>query len=74
MTGRYLLDTNIVIAVFNGDALLQRRVVNTSEVFLSIVSLGELYYGASKSKRISENVERVEQFAAGTTVLVACNS
>ena len=69
MTGKYLLDTNIVIAVFNGDALLQHRVINAPEVFLSIVTLGELFYGARNSKRVQENIARIEQFAASTTVL-----
>jgi tRNA(fMet)-specific endonuclease VapC len=69
VTGRYLLDTNIVIGVFNGDSLLQHRVTNTPEIFLSIVSLGELFYGARNSNRIQENVDRVEQFAASVIVL-----
>lgn len=69
MTGRYLLDTNIVIAVFNGDTLLQRRVANAPEAFVSIVTLGELFYGAYHSQRIDPNVARIEQFETGITVL-----
>jgi len=69
VTGRYLLDTNIVIGIFNGDALLQRRLANSTEVFLSIVVLGELLYGALKSSRAAENLARIEQFAISTTIL-----
>jgi tRNA(fMet)-specific endonuclease VapC len=69
VTGRYLLDTNIVIGIFNGESLLQHRVINTPEVFLSIVSLGELFYGARNSHRVQENVTRIEQFATSVTVL-----
>ncbi len=69
MTGRYLLDTNIVIAIFNGDALLQRRVLNAPEAFVSIVTLGELFYGAYNSQRIEANVDRIEQFAIGIKIL-----
>lgn len=69
MTGRYLLDTNIVIAVFNGDALLQRRVISTPEIYLSIVTLGELFYGAHNSQRVQENVDRIDDFASSTTIL-----
>jgi tRNA(fMet)-specific endonuclease VapC len=69
VTGRYLLDTNIVIAVFNGDTLLQRRVANAPEAFVSIVTLGELFYGAYHSRRIDANVVRIEQFETGITVL-----
>lgn len=73
MTGRYLLDTNIVIAVFNGDTLLQRRVANAPEAFVSIVTLGELFYGAYHSQRINANVARIEQFETGITIL-GCDS
>jgi tRNA(fMet)-specific endonuclease VapC len=69
VTGRYLLDTNIVIAVFNGDALLQRRVTTTPEVYISIVTLGELFYGAHNSQRVQENVDRIDDFASSTTIL-----
>jgi tRNA(fMet)-specific endonuclease VapC len=69
VTGRYLLDTNIVIAIFNGDTLLQRRVANAPEAFLSIVTLGELFYGAYHSQRVDSNVARIEQFETGITVL-----
>jgi tRNA(fMet)-specific endonuclease VapC len=69
VTGRYLLDTNIVIGIFNGDALLQRRLANSTEVFLSIVVLGELLYGALSSTRTRENLARIELFASYTTIL-----
>lgn len=69
MIGRYLLDTNIVIAVFNGDTLLQRRVANAPEAFVSIVTLGELLYGAYRSQRIGANVARIEQLETDITVL-----
>jgi tRNA(fMet)-specific endonuclease VapC len=69
VTGRYLLDTNIVIAIFNGDSLLQRRVLNAPEAFVSIVTLGELFYGAYNSQRLEANVDRIDQFATGITIL-----
>jgi tRNA(fMet)-specific endonuclease VapC len=69
VTGKYLLDTNIVIAVFSGDTLLQRRVANAPEAFVSIVTLGELFYGAYHSQRIDTNVARIEQLEAGITIL-----
>jgi tRNA(fMet)-specific endonuclease VapC len=73
VTGRYLLDTNIVIAVFNGDALLQRRVLNSPEVFTSIITLGELHYGACYSQCIEANTVRIEQFAT-TIRILDCDS
>ena len=41
-------------------------------MFLSSVVLGELYYGARKSAKATENVARVDAFAASNVVL-ACD-
>lgn len=63
MPGRYLLDTNIIIALFNGDPEVEARLQASSEIFLSSVVLGELYYGAANSGRLKTNMARVEEFA-----------
>ncbi len=47
MSGRFLLDTNIVIAIFASDAAVQIRIADAAEVFVPVV--GELCYGAHKS-------------------------
>ncbi len=40
MTGKFLLDTNIVIALFAGEAEVSHAIARTEEVFLSsVVSL-----------------------------------
>ena len=36
---------------------------------ISVVTLGELYYGAMKSTRSTENVAKIDSLAAGLTVL-----
>jgi tRNA(fMet)-specific endonuclease VapC len=59
MAGRILLDTNIVVALFAGEAAVLRELKGADEVLLSGVVLGELYYGAWKSARFAENVARV---------------
>jgi tRNA(fMet)-specific endonuclease VapC len=69
MAGRFLLDTNIVIALFAGEAAVLHEFSNADEVFLSSVVLGELYYGARKSARTAQNVARVDAFAASNVVL-----
>lgn len=46
MRGRYLLDTNIVIALFGEDAAVLQRLTDAQEVFLCSIVLGELHYGA----------------------------
>lgn len=68
---RYLLDTNIVIYV------LKRRPVevlstfntNASRMAISSVTLAELFHGAEKSSRVSENLAAIEDFCSRLAVL-----
>jgi tRNA(fMet)-specific endonuclease VapC len=69
MSGRVLLDTNIVIALFAKEAVVEQHLAETEEVFISSIVLGELYYGAQKSARVETNIARVNTFAAGSAVL-----
>ncbi len=73
MNGRFLLDTNIVIALFANEASVVEQLQAAEEVFVPAVVLGELYFGALKSRRSQANTERVSDFAARSTVL-ACDS
>lgn len=68
-TGRFLLDTNIVIALFANEATVKQRLAEANEVFVPSIVLGELYYGARKSARVAENLARIDDFVASNTVL-----
>jgi tRNA(fMet)-specific endonuclease VapC len=70
MNGRYMLDTNIVIAIFADEVMVRQQLAGAGEVFVPSIVLGELYYGAQKSARIASNMARVEEFAANNSVLV----
>jgi tRNA(fMet)-specific endonuclease VapC len=69
VNGRFLLDTNVVIALLEGDTAVLSNLEQAAEVFVPAVVLGELFFGAAKSGRPSENTSKVEQFAAGITVI-----
>ncbi len=69
MDGRFLLDTNIVIALLNGDADVIFHLDTAAEVFISAVVLGELYFGAAKSTRAVENLEKIRTFAAHRAIV-----
>lgn len=69
MNGRFLLDTNIVIAIFAKDAGVEAGLVNATEVFIPGIVLGELYYGAHKSYRVTENLAKINEFAANNSIL-----
>jgi tRNA(fMet)-specific endonuclease VapC len=70
--GRFLLDTNIVIALLQGDDTVLSNLDRAPEVFIPAVVIGELFFGAAKSGRPAENIARVEQFAAGR-IVVPCD-
>jgi tRNA(fMet)-specific endonuclease VapC len=70
MTGKVLLDTNIVIALFADEASVKQQLAIVGEIFIPSIVLGELYYGARKSARAEQNIARIDEFAAGNTVLL----
>ena len=67
--GRFLLDSNIVIALLQGDDVVLSNLDRAPEVFIPAVVLGELFFGAAKSARPSENTEKVERFAANRYIV-----
>lgn len=73
MSGKFLLDTNILIALFSGDTSVQVHLKNANEVFISSTVLGELYFGARKSHHIKKNLAHIDEFASNITVL-SCDS
>ncbi|MCC6455563.1 MAG: type II toxin-antitoxin system VapC family toxin [Caldilineaceae bacterium] len=70
MNGRYLLDTNIVIALFANDPIVIQQLTAAREVFVPSIVLGELYYGVQHSLQVTENLARIEEFRAASAVLV----
>jgi len=69
MNGKFLLDTSIIIALFANEPEVRNRISGSEEVFISSVSLGELYFGAYRSSKAQENIDRIDDFALSTTVL-----
>jgi len=69
MNGRFLLDTNILIAIFAADPNVQEHLTQSDEVFVPVIAVGELYYGAEKSARIDANLKRIDEFAASSALL-----
>ncbi|KKO18671.1 MAG: VapC toxin family PIN domain ribonuclease [Candidatus Brocadia sp.] len=73
MNGRFLLDTNIIIALFAKDPKIHDRMANAEEIFVSCIAIGEMYFGAYKSLKIQENISRIDEFVLKNTVL-SCNT
>ena len=59
--GKYLLDTNIVIAMFANEVNIDEEIQNTGRVFLPSMVIGELYYGARNSDRPIENIGKIDR-------------
>lgn len=69
MNGKYLLDTNIVIALFTQDLIVQQNLAKARTTFVSAITIGELYYGMQKSKQKKSNQQRIEEFVAHNVIL-----
>lgn len=69
MTDRYLLDTNIAIAILEGELSVRNHLDGSQTVYLPCIALGELLYGALHSARVDENIARLQQLARITTTL-----
>lgn len=74
MNGEFLLDTNIVIALTVRDTAVLERLESDVIVFLPSIVLGELFFGAYRSGRVEENLERVADLAASNTILACYGS
>lgn len=68
---KYLLDTNIVIYVVKRRPLevLAKFNENAERMAISAITLSELYHGAEKSAKVSENLVAIEEFASLLDVL-----
>ena len=73
MSGKFLLDTSVIIALFAKEPVVHERLSNADEVFVPCIALGEMYFGAYKSLRIKENLARINEFVLNSTVL-ACDT
>jgi tRNA(fMet)-specific endonuclease VapC len=68
--GRYLLDSVVAIEYLRGrDPELRARVNGEGELYLNVVILGELFFGAANSDYPERNLERVGAFASGAVLL-----
>ncbi len=72
MSGRFLLDTNITIAFLSGEHAIVHHVDDVEAYFISSIIAGEMFYGASYSANVDENIRRIESFLADTE-LVSCD-
>jgi tRNA(fMet)-specific endonuclease VapC len=69
-SGKFLLDTNIIIALLEGEASVLSNLEQAQQVFVPAIALGELFFGAAKSGRGAENTAKIEHFASGRAIVL----
>jgi tRNA(fMet)-specific endonuclease VapC len=67
---RLILDTNIITAWLKGEANIADRIEKAATVYIPIVVLGELYYGATHSTRVYKNIAILKKLSNRYRLLV----
>lgn len=68
MSGRCLVDTNVIVAFLERDISVRQRFAEAEAIFVPSIAIGELYYGAYKSSRVAANLARLDEFVTRYTV------
>ncbi len=72
MAREILFDTSVIIAYFRGDPAAHHIIGSVSRMLVPCIAMGELYFGAERSRRRESKLAEAESFVAGATVL-ACD-
>ena len=65
-----LLDTDICIEILRGnEAVIEKRVSCDERVAISFMTVGELYYGAERSKYNVKNLNLVDEFILSIDII-----
>jgi tRNA(fMet)-specific endonuclease VapC len=68
-TGSLLVDTSIVVDYLRLDPSLHEKIDRIEDVYLPLVVLGELLYGAYKSRQKEKALAQVQEFSHGCIVI-----
>ncbi len=65
----FLLDTNIVIGLFANDHTVIEKISTSKEIFIPVIVIGELYFGATQSIKKEENKNRIKALIENVNIL-----
>ncbi len=68
--GKFLLDTNIITAWMKGEKEIADHIEKASVVYIPIIVLGELYYGAAYSTQVQKNTAVVKKLSGRYKILL----
>lgn len=69
MSGNYILDTNIVIALFLQEKKVLEKIKYSQAIFIPAIVIGELCYGAYNSTKIKKNLTEIDNLSKDVMVL-----
>ena len=62
MSGKYLVDTNVIIRLLRSDERSVELFDMADEIYIPVIVAGELYYGAENSTKKQENMQIFSDF------------
>jgi tRNA(fMet)-specific endonuclease VapC len=69
-TGSVLVDTSVVVDYLRQDPILHQKIDQAEDVYLPLTALGELLYGAHKSKQKVKALTQVQEFSRGCIIIL----
>lgn len=70
MSGKgYLLDTNIIIGLFANDQKITQQIQSVADIFIPVIVVGELFYGAESSLQKEKNKKVIQNLVDVSTIL-----
>ncbi len=66
---RFLLDTNIIISLFDGNTYIADRLNESSEIYTSTIVIGELYVGIYRVSNKAKHLKKLKAFLELCTLL-----
>ena len=69
-----ILDTDVCIEILRGNKnVFEKRKAVNEKIAISFMTVGELFYGAEKSKYRSKNITLVDEFILSIDVMALLN-
>ncbi len=66
---KFLLDTNIITAWLKGETAVADKIDKAKEIYIPIIVVGELYYGALYSTQVEKNIRDIKSITNYYNVL-----
>ncbi len=69
MSTSYLLDSSVLVLFLQKESMIRQRVDQAETLYVSVIALGELYYGAEHSKAAQEGLNAVNALTNTMSIL-----